>query len=297
MFLSQLHDRGAIALSGLDRVRYLQGLITNDINDLAEGEAVYAALLMPQGKFLFDLFIINDTLNDRFLLTCEITQAASVIKLLNHYKLRAKVEVEDLSDRATCYALWPEDHDDIPNTIQLEPSANLYLFKDTRLAEAGFRVVDLTGVTCDRLCAMLNIDSKQADYELYDRFRIGLGLPDGARDLIMKRSTVQEGNLDYLNAVDWNKGCFTGQELTARIHYRGLIKKRLMIVTVAVGQTPPPHGTFLYKDERRVGEMRSSAGERGLALVRLEAFEPGVELMTQEGESVTVLLPDYLTLE
>ena len=118
----------------------------------------------------------------------------------------------------------------------------------------------------------------------YDDLRLGLGVPDGSRDLVLEKSVLLEAGFDELNGVDWNKGCYIGQELTARTKYRGLIKRRLVPVMI-VGPAPPP-GTIVTADGRDVGEMRSSRDRHGLAVLRIETLLGDKPLMA--GEAVVV---------
>jgi folate-binding protein YgfZ len=114
--------------------------------------------------------------------------------------------------------------------------------------------------------------------DAWDRHRLALGVPDGSRDLETEKATLIESNYDELHAIDWQKGCYMGQELTARTKYRGLVKRRL--VPVAIDGVAPGAGTPLFLEGRELGEMRSSLGDRGMALVRLEALaDPGMALV------------------
>jgi folate-binding protein YgfZ len=131
------------------------------------------------------------------------------------------------------------------------------------------------------------------DFAAYDRLRLSLGVPDGSRDLVLDKSILLESGFDELNGVDWNKGCYVGQELTARTKYRGLVKKRLFPVRID-GPTPVP-GTILTLDGREVGEMRSSHEGIGLALLRLEAMAGGQALSA--GDTMVVpMRPDWMQL-
>jgi hypothetical protein len=124
----------------------------------------------------------------------------------------------------------------------------------------------------------------EAGFEAYDEMRLGLGIPDGRRDLVLEKSILLEAGFDELNGVDWNKGCYIGQELTARTKYRGLVKRRLM--PVAIDGPAPASGTPVYAEGREVGEMRSSRAGRGLALLRIDAALDGRRLTA--GEAVVV---------
>lgn len=243
MSSAELQNRGVIAVSGPERVAFLQGLVSNDVKDTARGP-VYACLLTPQGKFLHDMFIVADDENDRLLVDCERKRRDDLLKRLRMYKLRSKVDLEDLSDILRVYAFWGDD------------AGRGYA--DPRLDDLGARLIaenaDVAG-----------------DMAAYDAHRLALGVPDGSRDLKIEGSTLIEGNIDLLNGISWDKGCYTGQELTARMHYRGLAKKRLFPVR-AVGGDLPEHAE-ITKDGKNVGETRSACGAIGLALLKLDALD------------------------
>ena len=133
----------------------------------------------------------------------------------------------------------------------------------------------------------------EADVSEYDRLRLSLGIPDGSRDLVLDKSILLEAGFDELNGVDWNKGCYIGQELTARTRYRGLIKKRLFPVQIE-GPAPPP-GAIITTDGHEAGEMRSSRDGMGLALLRLEAVESGQKLTVGETR-IAPIRPDWMRL-
>jgi folate-binding protein YgfZ len=141
---------------------------------------------------------------------------------------------------------------------------------------------------------------KFADYQIadaasYDRHRLALGVPDGSRDMIVGKSTLSDGNFDFLNGVSWTKGCYVGQELTARMHHRALVKKRMF--PVKISEAAPATGSIVYLNNDEVGEMRSSNGGVGLALLNIEqakwAIKEGLTLDC-ESTKLTPTQPDWL---
>lgn len=262
-----LEARAVLSIAGEDRVAFLQGLVSNDVRQAAEGRAVYAALLTAQGKYLHDFFIVAS--GDALLLDAEAARLADLKKRLSIYRLRSKVTIEEARNLAVAAAFGTGVLEllDLP----ADPGAARVMnggvaFTDPRLADAGARIIlprDALASALDRagLTAALTSD--------YDRHRLALGLPDGSRDLVVEKSILLENGFDELHGVDWDKGCYLGQELTARTRYRGLIKKRLMPVTID-GQLPAP-GAVIELDGKEAGEMRSGADGRGLALLRLDA--------------------------
>lgn len=257
-FACLLENRGVIGLGGADRRSFLQGLISNDINLCSTERAIYAALLSPQGKFLHDLFIIED--GDVFLIDCEVARADDLIKRLTAYKLRAKIT---LQDERRDFDVWgvsgpkPE-------------SRGQKIFADPRSPELGFRAIVKKGSSPDHL--------PRADFKIYDNHRLALGAADGSRDLLIEKSTLAEGNLDLLNGISWSKGCYIGQELTARVHYRGLVKKRLF--PVKIKGTAPAFGAPVMLGGEDIGDMRSSDGDLGLALLSVEKAEAAISKQT-----------------
>jgi folate-binding protein YgfZ len=242
----RLPNRGFLRLSGPDRLTFLQGLVSNDVNKVAPGHAVYSCLLTPQGKFLHDFFLIAD--DDSLLIECEADRRADLAQRLKVYKLRSKVEIAEVEYGVFAGALSAEG--DIA-------------YADPRTAALGMRVLSSS-----------DLEGLPLPFEAYDRLRISLAVPDGSRDLEVGKAILLENNIDLLNGVAWDKGCYTGQELTARTHYRGLIKKRLMPIRIA--GAVPPVGTPLIENGTEVGEMRSASGDLGLALLRFERLrQPG----------------------
>ena len=242
--LALLPDRGVIAVAGDDRVSFLQGLVSKDVAEVAPGRAVWAALLTPQGKWLADFLILAE--GERLLLDCERAQAPMLVQRLMRYRLRARVELHDLSGALHVHVAW-DGVPDLPADVIAAP--------DPRLAAAGWRIV------ADRV---LPSTAGAADWDAY---RITLGLPDGSRDLEAEKTVLLEAGFDELHGVSWSKGCYMGQELTARTKYRGLVKRRLVPVAIEGGPAAP--GTPILRDGAEAGVLRSVAGGMGMALLRL----------------------------
>jgi len=252
-FSCQLANRGVVRLGGEDRRTFLQGLISNDIELATPERAIYAALLTPQGKFLHDLFIIDK--DDDFLIDCEATRAGDLLKRLGAYKLRAKVTLADAREE---YEVWAARDQDSGFGIQ-------GIFVDPRLPKLGMRAIRRKKDSPNPESRILNA---------YDRHRLTLGVADGSRDMLIEKSTLAEGNFDLLNGISWTKGCYVGQELTARMHYRGLAKKRLF--PVKIEGAAPACGTVVKFGDEDIGDMRSSCGDLGLALLNVEKAEVAV---------------------
>jgi folate-binding protein YgfZ len=235
-FFVTLKNRGLLHLEGADRHDFLQGLITQDIRKLAPGKALYGALLTPQGKFMHDFFLHE---GDGFtLIDCEGGQRAQdLFKRLSMYRLRKDVQIS-VEEHHPVYAIFGTEIG-VP---------------DPRHEDMGYRSFEKP-------------ELEEKSFEEWDTRRIALTIPDGSRDMIVERSFPLECHLDTLHALDFEKGCYMGQELTARTHHRGLLKKHLYTVHFE-GAAPAP-----FTDLENGGNMRSSCGQTGLALLKDEEAE------------------------
>ncbi len=231
-----LPNRGVLALAGEDRIGFLQGLVSNDVRLAGPDRIIYACLLTPQGRFLHDMFIYGET--DRLLIECEADRRDDFLKRLKMFALRAKIELTDVTKEYGVEVAWPGG-DGLP---------------DPRHSGLGSRKLVSPGI------------SDPETYALYDRHRLRLGVPDGSRDMAVGDALPMENNIDALHGIAWDKGCYMGQELTARMNYRGLVKKGPRVVRVEGPALAA--GTILLADGKEIGEMRSSNGDVGLALLK-----------------------------
>jgi len=259
-----LPHRSVIAVGGPDRVEFLQGLISNDTTKVGPGQAIWAALLTPQGRFLNDMFVVEDG-SGTFLMETERERAPALAKKLKMYTLRSKVTVEDRSAAMEVAVAFG------PDPERLLPIAGATAFVDPRLPELGLRV--LAPVT---------------DYEA---MRLRLGVPDGSRDLPVEKALLLESGFDELHGVDWQKGCYMGQELTARTKYRGLIKRRLFPVRI---EGPlPASGAPIHRNGKEVGEIRSGLGDRALAMLQIDAADGA---LTADGATLFPERPAWMQI-
>ena len=279
--------RSVIAVGGPDRIEFLQGLISNDTTRATADRAVWAALLTPQGRFLNDMFVIDGG-NDTLLLETERERAPALAKKLGLYKLRSKVTVEDRSAAMDVAVVFGD------GAAKALPIANApggaIAFVDPRLAALGVRVLAPVGQAAAILTAR---GFAEAPLAAYDALRLSLGVPDGSRDLTVEKALLLESGFDELNGVDWKKGCYMGQELTARTKYRGLVRKRLFPVKIE-GALPEP-GAPILQDGQEVGELRSGSGDRAIAMLRLDAARNGSAL-TAGGARIVPEIPDWMRL-
>src|ERR1700722_7171059 len=276
---AMLDERGPLEVAGEDRVAFLQGLVSNDVTKVAPDRAIYAALLTAQGKYLHDFFIVAQ--GESLYLDAEAARLEDLRRRLALYKLRSKVTLADAGPShriAVAFGPGALRALQLPETPGAAHSfAGGVAYVDPRLAALGARPLLPRAGAAE---ALAQAGLSPATAEDYDRHRLSLGVPDGSRDLEIDKTILLEAGFDELNGVDWQKGCYMGQELTARTKYRALIKKRLFPVRIE-GALPAP-GTSIYKDGQEVGEVRSGSGSRALAMLLLDAVKVGQKLTAGE---------------
>lgn len=250
-----LSDRAVIALSGPEAHPFLQGLVTNDVTTVTPDRPAYAALLTAQGKVLFDFLVHAD--GESLLIDCRKASREALIKRLSMYKLRAKLDIAARDDLA----------------IVLEGPA------DPRLAALGGRGIVPAG------------DGQTGD-DAYLEHRLALGVPEG-EDFGSDRMFAMDAGLDELHAISFTKGCYVGQELTARMKHRGKDRKRLLPVATTDG-SPLAKDTPIAMGDGEIGAVTSSYGTRGFALIRLDRMAELGGPFTASGSPVTITKPDWL---
>ncbi len=248
-----LADRAVFRVTGTDARKFLQGMLTNDVGKLSYGEAMHAALLAPQGKILFELFVV--AAKEDFLIDVAKDKIAELIKRLGFYRLRSQVEMAEEPGLKVA-AVWG-------GSPRLPAGAISYV--DPRLAALGSRVLIPASATVSELGCT---GASEADYHA---MRIKLGVPQGGVDYSFGETFPHEALFDQLNGVDFKKGCYVGQELVSRMEHRGLARKR--IVPVEGEAELPPSGTPVTADSVAIGTLGSSSGISGLALIRLDRAE------------------------
>jgi tRNA-modifying protein YgfZ len=279
-----LPDRGVVKVSGDDARDFLNGLLTTDVTLLRPGLGRFGALLTPQGKIIVD-FLITEAASGHgggFLIDCPRALAQALADKLGFYKLRAKVAVENLSDSLGVLAAWDGD-------FAIKPDL---AFPDPRGATLGWRILvaaELAQEVADLIGAEL------VDSPAYDAHRIAAGVPSGGLDFMYGDAFPHETNMDLLHGVDFEKGCYVGQEVVSRMQHRGTARTRTVRV-ILEGFSPEP-GTAILAGEKPVGTMGSTAGPNGLALIRTDraadALEAGTAL-TAGGLAIRLADPDDL---
>jgi len=265
--LDLLPYRSVLAFTGADRVSFLQGLITNDVQLLTPDTALWSALLTPQGRWLSEFFLFSTP--DRILMDCPADHADMLTKKLSRFRLRADVKIA------------VTDFQVIAGHDSSAPADTVCVANDPRCDDAGWRAV------------VQQAPVAAGHGEDWLTRRLEKGLPEAA-DFESEKTLALEANMDLLHGVSWKKGCYMGQELTARTHYRGLLRRRLLPVQIQDGAFPNNGGTLLI-DDKEVGELRSRQGSRALAMLRREAWSSPE--LAFEGKPVSVVWPDWFPLE
>lgn len=272
-----LRDRGVIEMAGADATDFLQRLITNSVLNIPKGEGRYAGLLTPQGKLLFDFFVVPLPAGPDagFLIDCASEQTADLVKRLNLHKMRAKIAIEDKSKEFAVAAVFGG-----------EGAAGIegVFYRDTRAAGMGLRIIAPRAT-------LAKLDRRETSG--YEAHRIAQGVPKGGVDFRYGDAFVHDVNLDLMNGVDFKKGCYVGQEVVARVHYRNSARKR--IVKIHFDGPAPAQGTQITAGETNIGQVGSTAGSFGLAMVRLDRLEEArvAGVPPKAGDvAVAVTLPD-----
>ena len=252
-----LPDRGVVKVSGVDARDFLNGLVTTDVALLHPGLGRFGALLTPQGKITVDFLITVAPAGHGggFLIDCPRALAQSLADKLGFYKLRARVAVENLSDSLGVLAAWDGEPAMKPDLA----------FADPRAAALGWRILvpeELAQKAADAIGAEL------VDSSAYDAHRIASGVPRGGLDFMYGDAFPHETNMDRLHGVDFDKGCYVGQEVVSRMQHRGTARTRTLRI-ILDGPSPEP-GAAILAGDKPVGTMGSTAGHNGLALIRTD---------------------------
>ena len=272
--------RDIVAISGTDNRTFLQGLVSQDMDRTSAVTSIYSALLTPQGKYLHDFFIAQT--GDTLLVDCEAGRGADLIQRLSRFRLRADVQLEPRDDLCVFAILGDGAHETLGLSMapgQTAPIADGLAFTDPRAPALGCRLI---GSSPETLAWLAQAGLTEAGFETYDALRISLEVPDGSRDMEVEKSTLLESNFDELNGIDWEKGCYMGQELTARTKYRGLVKRKLAAFRATHASQIP--GETVLMGDQKVGDIRSRSGDNILISIRLDALESGPEQLTVGGE-------------
>lgn len=275
-------ERAVLRITGEETAKFLQGIVTSSVENLAPGAAVYTALLTPQGKIVVDFIAVAIAADEGggFLLDAPAALAGELAKKLNFYKLRAKVEIAPRPDLAVAVV------------FDKEPPAELGLvYLDPRHFGLGWRVVlPAEGAAT----ALEGAGAKIVGPEVWQGRRISLGIPEGGKDFIYGDTFPHEADMDLLGGVDFHKGCFIGQEVVSRVERRDVARRRA--VPVAFADSAPEAGAEVKAGERVLGYMGSAAGRLGVAMLRLDRADEAIkagEKIEAGGVELTLVKPDW----
>jgi hypothetical protein len=259
--LQRLPERVALAVTGADSARFLHNLVTADVLTVADGGAVYTALLTPQGKMLFDFFLLK--VPEGFLADCAAAQAPALLQRLSMYKLRAAVSISAHADLEIGVA-----SDEIPGSLT---------YPDPRSEQLGWR--------CFAPAGTLSVGPG------YHAARIAAGLADSDKDLGSGEFFPHEANLDQFGGVSFAKGCYIGQEVVSRMEHRGTARSR--IVPVSASGSLPAKGTSIESNGKQIGAMLSSEASSGLAVLRLDRLAESRAPLQADGNALRAHKPSF----
>jgi len=275
-----LPDRGVVKVAGGEARTFLNGLLTSDLADVSPERARFAALLTPQGKIIADFIIVAGE-SGAFLLDCPRELAGTLADRLKFYRLRAKLTIEDQSASLGVMAFW-------------DGAARLagISYTDPRVPALGQRAI----VDPSQAAAVAaQAGAEWVDVEAYEKHRIALGVPRGGIDFTYNDAFPHEADMDQLHGVDFDKGCYVGQEVVSRVQHRGTARSRIVPVS-STGGAVPEAGTPVMAGDKQVGQTGSAAGDRGLAMLRLDrladAEAAGVPLIAG-GVTLRAHKPDW----
>ncbi|XP_075983254.1 iron-sulfur cluster assembly factor IBA57, mitochondrial [Anticarsia gemmatalis] len=298
--LYPLESRTLIKVSGNDAPIFLQGLITNDMQHFEEGaNSMYAMFLNNKGRVLYDTLIHKWEGNDSFLLECDKTVHNALQKHLKIYKLKRNVDITNMSENLRLFAFISSPEVDVDNKINPKGKVNFY--KDPRLTNLGHRVVINASASPSIVDIVIQEKTVTAEDETgYKYLRYKLGVSEGADDLPPGTCFPLEANCDYLHGVSFHKGCYIGQELTARVHHTGVVRKRIVplkfkdIIEEEIEKDSP----ILTDDDKKsnIGKFKTWANDYGLGLVRIkEALEAKALIIGKH--SLEVVRPSWWPIE
>lgn len=283
---ASLPNRGVLKVSGADAHKFLQGILTTDIDNLEAPTAKHTGLLSPQGKILFDFFVV--AVADGYLLETGKAEIPDLMKRLTMYKLRADVTLSDVSAGYTVAALWGDGAASAADKIEG------LAFIDPRREELGVRLL-LTSDAGDALGKLQALPVSETDY---DAHRIGNGVPEAGKDFPLGDTFPHEALYDQLGGVSFQKGCYVGQEVVSRMQHRSTARKR--VVSISADAPLPETGTEIRTSSAAIGTLGTVAGGKALALLRLdraaEALAKGETLQANETK-LDVSLPSWATFK
>ena len=260
--------RAILRITGDNAAKFLQALITNDIYS---NTTIYAMMLSATGRYALDFFITN--VSNGYILETDITTLSALILRLRLYRMRSKVEIEDITDKYQ--VIYSREKIDIDS---------LCTYQDPRFNKMGFRAVTLKEYSKNSIST-----------DLYTEDKYLYAIPDGNTDLIPDKSMPQEYGMDHLNAISYSKGCYLGQEVICRTKTQGVIRKQIFKITSDVSLQSIEHGTPILADKDKIGILCSSHNNCGISLIRTEDYVTKKQMhLTIAGIPITLHVPEWV---
>jgi hypothetical protein len=286
-------NRSLISVSGDDSEHFLQGIISNDIRTVNDGEkAIYAYMLTPQGKYLFDFFIFKN--EDRYIIDIQEEYSQSFAKRISLYRLRSKVAIEDISENYDIFAVTGDNvagffkKDKISEVDQssLVRKNNSLIFKDPRNSDYSIRLI------CHKDDKQELLDSclDEKDFEFLNKIRIEKKITEGFFDLEQDKSYPLQYGMEEQNGVDFNKGCYVGQEVTARTHHKGTIRKKVFLIKSDNKENIEDEKFTILTDQdsKKIGKILSYQDNVALALLDIKQVQNNSFITSESGRKFTI---------
>lgn len=306
-----LKQRSLVQVQGTEAATFLQGLITNDVNHLEEGaSSMYSMLLNTQGRVLFDTIVYRKH-EESFIIECDSDKSSQLVRHLKMYRVRRKIDVKSVDDEFNIWCVFDPDinfkditHVDM-ESLYMNPRAeseahvqladgvdNILVSRDPRMKYLGHRLIMPAAVSIDKV-----IPTIEKSKGLYRRLRYRLGVGEGITELPSTKCLPLEANCDYLHGVSFHKGCYVGQELTARTFHTGVIRKRYMpLIFSSDAEDVPFDSAVINEKGKSVGKVRGSEGQYGVGLLRIKECLEAKTLMVND-ISVETFKPAWWPLE
>ncbi len=261
LYYETLTSRAVFTVGGADAIIFLQGLLTNDVKKLKAHQAIYSLMLTPQGKFLYDFHLAMNDNADTIFLDCDLIKYEEICAKFSMYKLRSDIEINKIKDEYTILVVYGN------KIFQPLKDSNTIVFLDLRNPLLGYRVIIKKNMIDEFI-----YNNKLASGKNYNSIIYDLVIPEANVDLISDKSFPMEFGLDNLNAISFEKGCYVGQELTARTKYRGVVRKKLYKISADSDLNNIQYGTSIMINNIKIGIFCSAFGTMGKALIREEDY-------------------------
>jgi len=259
--LIALETRAILEISGIDRKKFLQGLITNDVNLASKEQLIYSAMLNSVGRFLYDFFIFDD--GEKLFLDCQKSRRDEILKKFSFYKLKSQIQIQE-NNELQIYFCREKNID-----------KNVFQFSDPRCQNFGYRIYS-------QISKKLKTAPDETDYNFW---RILNKIAEGENDLTYEKSIIAEFNFDNLNAINYQKGCYIGQELTARTHYMGQVRKKIFHIKIITQSNKVEKNCEISCAGKNVGVVLSSVFYENnlyaLALIKIDEHAENIAEITE----------------